>query len=345
MSSIGSPLFEPAINGSKEGWSLQYERPKNYGSHEIVSQMYFTAVHLRQQQRCAEETCYAQQLSKLQGHLSQMEKFHSVDAPCTRQSSHMWSGAFLQLEDAYRAQIEELGRRHENRTRMFQKVQEQQHQPHQDSSGAIVVKQGDREQSISQTLGQACIPQFPQAKFAVSEATLSRVQATSGNVAAGRLDSDSNATSLMIRNIPIQYTQDMLLKEWPNPGDYDFLYLPIHIKKRCNNSFCFINFVNPQAAHAFAKKWHNERLQFYSSRKPLDISLAAIQGRLQNLRHFRCNKTMRLNNKSFQPVVFEGTKRVDIRSLMQALMTKIDHDHHQTLVSPQTMPQGMWISV
>merc|ERR1719352_703828 len=29
-------------------------------------------------------------------------------------------------------------------------------------------------------------------------------------------------TTLMIRNIPIMYTQDALLLEWPNNGTYDF---------------------------------------------------------------------------------------------------------------------------
>lgn len=152
-------------------------------------------------------------------------------------------------------------------------------------------------------------------------------------LSGGGLETNLSATTLMVRNIPIRYTQEMLLKEWPNNGEYDLLYLPIHIKKRCNNSFCFINFLTPQAAQDFAAKWQNRKLQAYSSRKPLDISLAVVQGFHENLMRCKCNKTMRLNNVHFLPAVFEGSRRIDVRALLEVM--KRDEEVEQQLKQKQ----------
>ncbi|CAJ1461745.1 unnamed protein product [Effrenium voratum] len=127
------------------------------------------------------------------------------------------------------------------------------------------------------------------------------------------------ATTLMVRNIPVRYTQEMLLKEWPNQGTYDFLYLPICIKKKCNTSFAFINFVTPQHARDFAEKWHHERLLFFSARKPLDISLADLQGLEKNLLQCMNNKTSRIRNVRFQPAVFNGNERVSVDNVLREM--------------------------
>merc|ERR1719465_14878 len=40
------------------------------------------------------------------------------------------------------------------------------------------------------------------------------------------LSARSAQTTLIIRNVPVLYTREMLLQEWPNEATYDFLYLP-----------------------------------------------------------------------------------------------------------------------
>jgi len=144
-----------------------------------------------------------------------------------------------------------------------------------------------------------------------------------GNLPGDRLG-NSSATTLMVRNIPVRYTQEMLLKEWPNKGTYDFLYLPICIKKRCNTSFAFINFISPEEAREFAQKWHHERLLFFSARKPLDISLADLQGLEKNLLQCMNNKTSRIRNIRFQPAVFSGTERVSVEKVMKDMRDKLN---------------------
>lgn len=131
--------------------------------------------------------------------------------------------------------------------------------------------------------------------------------------------SNGEAKTFMVRNIPIRYTQDMLLKEWPNNGEYDFLYLPICIGRKGNASFAFINFVTEEAASEFHARWHKQRLQHYSARKPLDISPAHVQGRDDNLLQIVRNKTFRIKNAHFQPAIFHGTERINMEDFLDRL--------------------------
>ncbi len=56
---------------------------------------------------------------------------------------------------------------------------------------------------------------------------------------------EDKRTTLMIKNIPNKYTQKMLLATIDEDfrGQYDFFYLPIDFKNKCNVGYAFINMV------------------------------------------------------------------------------------------------------
>jgi hypothetical protein len=56
---------------------------------------------------------------------------------------------------------------------------------------------------------------------------------------------EDRRTTLMIKNIPNKYTQKMLLATIDESfkGQYDFFYLPIDFKNKCNVGYAFINMV------------------------------------------------------------------------------------------------------
>eukprot|EP00931_Biecheleriopsis_adriatica_P046204 TRINITY_DN26518_c0_g1_i1.p1 TRINITY_DN26518_c0_g1~~TRINITY_DN26518_c0_g1_i1.p1 ORF type:complete len:286 (-),score=64.74 TRINITY_DN26518_c0_g1_i1:60-917(-) len=164
------------------------------------------------------------------------------------------------------------------------------------------------------------------------------LQAAAG--APDYLQDESSETTWMIRNVPIRYTQDMLLNEWP-PSEfgYNFLYLPICISKKCNSSFAFMNFSSREAADSFASKWHRQRLQFYHARKALDISLAEVQGLEKNLSNFMTSKISRIRNRQFQPAIFEGGRRVEADVALQALLAKTSIYDSGRLVEEPTYPE------
>ncbi len=60
---------------------------------------------------------------------------------------------------------------------------------------------------------------------------------------------DDKRTTLMIKNIPNKYTQKMLLSTVDEHfrGTYDFFYLPIDFKNKCNVGYAFINMIQVRA--------------------------------------------------------------------------------------------------
>lgn len=123
-------------------------------------------------------------------------------------------------------------------------------------------------------------------------------------IARERIIADER-TACMIKNIPNKYTSDMLI-DFINEthfGMYDFFYLRIDFKNKCNVGYAFINFINNKAVLRFydrinGKKWNN-----FCSSKIAELSYASIQG-IENLkRKFRKSLVMQ-EDKAFRPKTF-----------------------------------------
>lgn len=73
----------------------------------------------------------------------------------------------------------------------------------------------------------------------------------------------------MVRNIPNKYTQTMLLQEIDASyrGAYDFFYLPIDFKNKCNVGYAFINFMDYRRIVPFFQEFNGQRWKNFNSEK------------------------------------------------------------------------------
>ena len=86
-------------------------------------------------------------------------------------------------------------------------------------------------------------------------------------------------TTVMIRNIPIKYTDQILtnaLSEFN--GKYDCLYMPYDYEKNGNKGYAFINFVNPLHILYFYEKFNGKRWVHFESAKICELNVAHFQG-------------------------------------------------------------------
>mmetsp|Transcript_25203 Transcript_25203/g.25413 ORF Transcript_25203/g.25413 Transcript_25203/m.25413 type:complete len:753 (-) Transcript_25203:306-2564(-) len=112
-------------------------------------------------------------------------------------------------------------------------------------------------------------------------------------------------TTLMIRNIPNKYTQVMLLNEINvrHEGTYDFYYLPIDFKNRCNVGYAFINFMEPKHIIPFFKDFNNQRWSNFNSEKVCALSFARIQGKASMVARFQNSSLLEKDNE-YRPLLF-----------------------------------------
>lgn len=117
-------------------------------------------------------------------------------------------------------------------------------------------------------------------------------------------------TALMIRNIPNKYNQKMLLGtlEEGHKGHFDFIYLPIDFKNKCNVGYAFINFTKPQYIESFYDCFHGKKWGRFNSEKVCEITFARIQGRQQLIAHFQ-NSSLLLEDPKCRPVIFDAKGR------------------------------------
>lgn len=80
---------------------------------------------------------------------------------------------------------------------------------------------------------------------------------------------EDKRTTLMIKNIPNKYTQKMLLATMDEyfKGTYDFFYLPIDFKNKCNVGYAFINMVQPINIIPLVQRFHNKKWERFNSEK------------------------------------------------------------------------------
>lgn len=120
------------------------------------------------------------------------------------------------------------------------------------------------------------------------------LQSSGGDVQS----SPGGYTTVMLRNIPNKYTREMLVKQLSQEfrGRFDFVYLPIDFKNRCNVGYGFINFRTGEACDEFVTKFNGvdvrKCLPGLNSRKVAEVTPARVQGLDENVRRLRNGPVM-----------------------------------------------------
>ena len=88
-----------------------------------------------------------------------------------------------------------------------------------------------------------------------------------------------NRTTVMIRNIPIKYTDKVLEKELELfEGKYDCLYMPFDFDKGGNKGYSFLNLKSPYHVLLFYEVFQNKSWMFFDSKKICELNFANFQG-------------------------------------------------------------------
>ncbi|XP_076944415.1 protein MEI2-like 2 [Bidens hawaiensis] len=128
------------------------------------------------------------------------------------------------------------------------------------------------------------------------------------------INGEDNRTTLMIKNIPNKYTSKMLLAaiNERHCGTYDFIYLPIDFKNKCNVGYAFINMISPMHIIQFYQEFNGKRWEKFNSEKVASLAYARIQGKAALVTHFQ-NSSLMNEDVQCRPLLFqsEGSDAVD----------------------------------
>ena len=103
-------------------------------------------------------------------------------------------------------------------------------------------------------------------------------------------------TTIMIRNIPIKYTDEILNDTFKDfHGKYDCLYMPYDYEKNGNKGYAFINFVNPLHILLFYEKFNGKKWMHFESNKICELNMAHFQGVNEIQKHAKNFKGLKKN--------------------------------------------------
>ena len=121
------------------------------------------------------------------------------------------------------------------------------------------------------------------------------------------------STTVMLRNIPNKYTADKLVEQFISQGflpgeEFDFFYLPIDFRNKCNVGYAFLNFKSQSQAEVFMSKMEGYRLPATNSFKVCSLCWARVQGKDANISHYKDSPIL----PEYRPWLFnpDGTRDV-----------------------------------
>ncbi|CAK0806895.1 unnamed protein product, partial [Prorocentrum cordatum] len=128
---------------------------------------------------------------------------------------------------------------------------------------------------------------------------------------AERKEWSTDVTTVMIRQLPRQFTQVMLFEELTRRGFgrlFDFLYLPFDTKKGSNVGYGFVNFLQPQHAELFRREFDGTYMDgvVYQQDKLIHVHPASVQGYEANHEYFSQTRSLQRLDPRYSPIFLPG---------------------------------------
>jgi len=122
-------------------------------------------------------------------------------------------------------------------------------------------------------------------------------------------------TTLMLRNLPVEYDRTMLLELFDSEGFaglYDFVYLPADFRKSGCFGYCFINFVTPAAAEGFRQHFQGFSRWAFLSDRMAEVSVSdPLQGLEAHIERYRDSPLMHESVPDvYKPVLLANGERI-----------------------------------
>jgi RNA recognition motif-containing protein len=122
-------------------------------------------------------------------------------------------------------------------------------------------------------------------------------------------------TTVMLKNIPNDYTQEMLLKLLDEEGfscKYDFVYLPMDFRSGSAFGYAFINLVTPADTKVFESHFHGFCRWAFPSRKVAEVTWSRpMQGLAATIERYRNSPIMHQDVPDcYKPIIFQNGARV-----------------------------------
>jgi hypothetical protein len=158
-------------------------------------------------------------------------------------------------------------------------------------------------------------PDIPSDTASTSAASLDGYSNEAGEIEADGQTADDGRTTVMMRNIPREYTRAILLELLDRHGflgSYDLLYLPADFQTELNYGYVFINFTTTENVARFREHFTGFSDWAVSSDRACEVSWSdAAQGLDDNVRRFRNSPIMHESVEDrFKPALFEHGQQI-----------------------------------
>jgi len=132
----------------------------------------------------------------------------------------------------------------------------------------------------------------------------------------GKRLSEDEFTTVMLRNLPNDYTRQMLLDLLDTSGFYglyDFVYLPIDFKRKAGLGYAFVNMVTHKDALRIKDELDGFSKWAVSSQKVCQVAWGdPLQGLEDHIERYRNSPVMHEDVPDvFRPVLFKGGCRME----------------------------------